>query len=122
MALTETHCHNALVTQLTESFATYVKPNPSLRVLNVVAQNMPVDRRVEMPILMLQGMADTDVSPPLTVAATQALCQHGTVVDTYFTEHDPHETLVWTARPAELDWIADRFAGKAAPNSCTGQQ
>jgi len=71
---------------------------------------------------MLQGMADTDVSPQLTVAATQALCQHGSVVDTYFTESDPHETLVWTARPAELDWIADRFAGKPAPNTCTGQQ
>jgi len=122
MELTRSHCHGSLVTQLTEPFATYVKPNPSLRVLNVVAQNMPVDRRVEMPILMLQGMADTDVSPQLTVAATQALCQHGSVVDTFFTESDPHETLVWTARPAELDWIADRFAGDPAPNSCTGQQ
>ncbi|HPY23203.1 MAG TPA: alpha/beta fold hydrolase [Mycobacterium sp.] len=122
MNLAKSLCHDALVKQMTKPFASYVKPNPSLRVLNVVAQNMPVDRRVEMPILMLQGMADTDVSPQLTVAATQALCQHGSVVDTYFTESDPHETLVWTARPAELDWIADRFAGKPAPNTCTGQQ
>jgi len=122
MALTEKYCHDALVRQLTKPFATYVKPDPSRRVLGVVAQNMPVDRRVDIPVLMMQGMVDTDVSPPLTVAATQALCQLGTVVSTYFTEKDQHETLVWSARPAELDWIADRFAGISAPNDCSGQQ
>lgn len=122
MALTQEYCHDALVEQLTQPFDTYVKSDPPENILNVVSQNMPVDRRVDMPVLMMQGMKDTDVSPQLTRATAQALCQLGTVVDTFFAENDTHETLVWAARPAELDWIADRFNGVPAPNSCGGQQ
>lgn len=122
LPLVKEYCNDELVRQLTEPFSTYVRSDPSESLLNVISKNVPVDKRITMPVLMLQGMKDTDVSPPLTIAGTHALCQLGTVVESFTTAQDTHETLVWAARSRELDWIADRFAGVPAPNTCGGLQ
>ncbi|MEI6622085.1 MAG: alpha/beta fold hydrolase [Actinomycetes bacterium] len=116
------YCYGNLAPRLTEPFSTYVKSAPNDSLIKTISQNMPVTRRIYQPVLMMQGLADTDVSPPLTIAAAQALCQLGTTVALHTTANDTHETLIWSARPTELDWIAARFRGQAAPNTCGGQQ
>ncbi len=122
LPLVKQYCNDALIEQLDKPFATYVKADPSKALLNVIAKNVPVEKRITIPILMLQGLKDTDVSPALTIASTHVLCQLGTVIESYTVPEDTHETLVWTGRPKELSWIADRFAGESAPNTCGGQQ
>lgn len=122
MPLALTYCYGNLAPRLTEPFSTYVKTKPENSLIRTVSENMPVTRRIDEPVLMMQGLEDTDVSPPLTIAAAQTLCQLGTTVALHTTANDTHETLLWSARPTMLDWIAARFKGQPAPNTCGGQQ
>ena len=73
-------------------------------------------RPADAPILYLQGTADGlyAVAP----AQLKRMCgQDDTVRFTAYPglEHDP---IVWKGWPETKDWLADRFAGKPAPNDC----
>jgi Secretory lipase len=72
------------------------------------------------PILVVQGTSD----PLITFASTSALVSKNLCHD----EHDrvqydafsgtDHGSVVTSAEPAILRWIADRIAGRPAPDSC----
>jgi alpha-beta hydrolase superfamily lysophospholipase len=68
------------------------------------------------PMLVLVGGDDSLINPAWTREAARRACAFGDVVAFHETPHEGH------ARPADIDpavaWIADRFAGAPAPDSC----
>lgn len=72
--------------------------------------------RAAGPMLVLVGGDDRLVNPAWTRDAVRRACAMGDVVSFHETPNEGH------ARPTDIDpavaWIADRFAGTPAPDSC----
>lgn len=115
------YCYGQLAQHLRVPFTEIVRSDPAFSMLNIAYHNMPVDRKIEMPVLLQQGLADTDVVPQLTIAAAESLCRLGTDVELRTFPDDTHETLLWSARSSMLDWIADRFDRDPAVSTCGGR-
>ncbi len=99
----------------------YVKRDISTKLLPVAADNFPVYQRYQMPVLMQQGMKDTTVVPGINVAAAKTYCKQGTTIVLQEYPNDVHSSVLWSARPAFLDWLNNRFDGKPAPSMCGGR-
>lgn len=73
-------------------------------------------RRAAGPMLVLVGADDSLIEPDWTRAAAKRSCDLGDVVEFRRRPHEGH------ADPAAIEpgvqWVADRFAGTPAPNSC----
>ncbi|WP_253662502.1 lipase family protein [Williamsia maris] len=72
--------------------------------------------RAPAPMFVAYGTADDVVLPAWTVAALRRACALGDVVQVVPAPGQGHGTLDLGAVPAE--WILDRLAGRAAPDSC----
>ena len=72
-----------------------------------------------IPVLIIQGDADVDVGVQLTRDVVRDLCAGGSVVE--YQEHAgvDHLDMNVQAAPLMRDWFAARFAGDAAPNTCS---
>ncbi|MDZ7577704.1 MAG: alpha/beta fold hydrolase [Candidatus Nanopelagicales bacterium] len=114
------YCYGNLSSKLRGRFDKIVKAAPANSMLKVTSENMPVDRKIEAPVLLLQGLKDTDVVPQLTIAAANSLCQLGSDVELRTFANDTHETLLWSARPTLLDWLSDRFERLPTSSTCGG--
>jgi len=70
------------------------------------------------PVAVFQGDQDVAVAPAATQAYVEKACSSGTIIS--YTEYKDvdHIRLSAKAEPDLLKWIADRFAGKAAPSTC----
>lgn len=74
-----------------------------------------------MPFAIYQGNADTTTPPALTLRERTALCSAGNAVDYHAFDGLDHSAVVPEAASRLPGWFADRFAGKAAPDSCAAQ-
>jgi pimeloyl-ACP methyl ester carboxylesterase len=70
------------------------------------------------PLLLLQGTADTTVSPLGTDALDGQLCENGATVFYEKYAGKGHRPLVPASAPDASAWIAARFAGKPAVSNC----
>jgi len=84
----------------------------------IVDENTPGHVRSGVPILITQGGADPIVAPGVTEKFANGLCSSGETVAFRLYPGVGHLDGGVTAAPDVAAWIADRFAGKAAPSTC----
>lgn len=75
-------------------------------------------RKVHGPVFIAQSVEDTIVSPQVTVEYARKLCRRGERVDYLSLPGGDHARSGMNSAAEALAWIADRFAGKPAPNNC----
>ena len=80
--------------------------------------NTPGRAQTAGPILVMQGTADTVVNPNATTAYVRLACTFKQPVQFSVYAGQTHQTIPVVAQSEYLAWIADRFAGKAAPSNC----
>ncbi len=89
---------------------------------SLLLANIPGTLPLDVPIFVAQGDADHLVLPSVTQAYVQRLCRAGDKVQ-YLSM--PGVAHGWAGADSALPavaWMADRFAGEAAPDSCTSLQ
>ena len=80
--------------------------------------NSPTIANIGVPLLIAQNAKDDLVAPAVTAAHVRALCGSGNAVRSIAISGDGHATSAKDSAAETLSWIADRFAGKPAPNDC----
>ncbi len=81
-------------------------------------QNSPTTGRIGVPLLIAQNAKDDLVAPAVTAAHVRSLCRSGNRVRRIAIRGDGHATSAKDSATETLAWIADRFAGRAAPSDC----
>ena len=72
-----------------------------------------------VPVFIAQGSADPIVAPGVTLNFAKSLCRNRSVpVRYYAVKGGDHFSIGKRSADATVGWIADRFAGKSAPNNC----
>jgi acetyl esterase/lipase len=84
----------------------------------LLADNTPGTLSAVIPIFLAQGMKDPLVLPQITLAYMAKLCKAGSAVQLYSMPGVGHLFAGRDSAPSAIDWIADRFAGSAAPSNC----
>lgn len=81
--------------------------------------NNPGRVRSAMPMLVVQGTADTTVPPPLTDAyVTTMACPIGDRIEYLHVTGATHGTVVDVTAPTIVTWMKARLAGVKAPTTC----
>ena len=86
--------------------------------LRVAAASDAASLHLGVPVLILQGTADTTVPQGSSDALDKALCANGVTVRYELYQGLGHRPVVPASANDALDWIAARFAGGAAPSNC----
>ena len=119
-------CNNHLADVLSEELsdgslasvdALFITPVPAdwLAKLNL---NTPGNSPTAGPVLVMQGSADSVVNPNATTAYVRRACAFSQLVQYSIYAGQTHQTIPVVAQTEYLSWVADRFAGKAAPSNC----
>jgi alpha-beta hydrolase superfamily lysophospholipase len=87
-------------------------------IVDLFARSSAGDRPAGAPVLVVQGTTDAIVTKGSTDRFVEKACVLGDVVDYVTYEGAGHVDVVPTAKPDILAWIAARFAGDAARNTC----
>lgn len=74
--------------------------------------------RAEGPMLVVVGERDNLILPQWTSEAVDKACAQGDVIEFESRPGEGHAD--GRAVPGAVQWIADRFAGEQAPNTCDG--
>ncbi|MPZ57563.1 MAG: alpha/beta fold hydrolase [Rhizobiales bacterium] len=85
---------------------------------NFIIRNTPAQLPPNVPLLIAQGRQDSVVPPSVTHDFATKLCQNGSAVQVTEMNADHLSVTSLSAGPV-VEWIADRFAGKPAPSTCT---
>jgi acetyl esterase/lipase len=86
----------------------------------LIAENTPGRTEIRAPIIIAQGDADPLVRPAINAAFARRLCSDGERVD-YRTYPGVMHVDAGPKTAADVAaWIAQRFAGAAAPSTCAG--
>lgn len=72
----------------------------------------------EIPVFLSQGLKDELVRPAVTHAYMRRLCKAGSAVKMLDLPNVSHGFAGYDSADAAVDWIADRFAGRANPSNC----
>lgn len=81
-------------------------------------RNSPTIGRIGVPLLIAQNAKDDLVAPAVTAAHVRGLCRSGNRVRRIAIKGEGHATSAKDSAATTLAWIADRFAGRPAPNDC----
>ncbi len=81
-------------------------------------ENSPGNVITGVPILLIQGEADTVVPILLTNALAKRLCEVGDEIDYQVFPGFGHNDSTQQNMSLMLDWTAARFAGEPAATSC----
>lgn len=84
----------------------------------LLTKNTPGYTKTKAPIFVFQGLADTLVPPFTTDAWNKRACALGDTIDYKQYPGQEHGPVLFAAKTDILSWIADRIAGKPAPNTC----
>lgn len=85
----------------------------------IVADNTPGGSPTGVPILITQGSDDPIVDPAVTAQFVSDLCANGETVKYQIIPGEAHLEAGQVAAPDVATWIAERFDGKPAPNTCS---
>ena len=80
--------------------------------------NSPTTGPFGAPLLIAQNPRDDLVAPGVTRTYVRGLCRSGNRVRSVAIAGPGHATSAKDSAAATLAWIADRFAGRRAPNDC----
>lgn len=84
------------------------------RIEQMALGNVPA----QVPIAVYQGDDDPEVFPAATEAYVKKACASGATISYNHYAGTDHARIPIDAQADFLKWVADRFAGKAAPSSC----
>lgn len=82
------------------------------------ARNEPGQTKGSSPLLLFTGTTDSFIVPKRVDALNQRLCDVGQVTKYVTLQDANHATEPIVGARMITRWIADRFAGKPAPNTC----
>lgn len=85
-----------------------------------IAANDPGDMQTESPVLVVQGTADSLITPTTTESmVSERLCagQHDTVQLALY-QGDDHGTILTDSQVMVASWVSARLAGSPATNTC----
>ncbi len=85
---------------------------------SVVRDNTPGDAPTGVPMLLVQGDADTIVDPALTQRFADERCAAGEMVEVLLLPGVDHISTGFEGAIDVTSWIGDRFAGLPAPSTC----
>jgi len=85
---------------------------------SLMAQNTVGLPPKAIPILLVQGTKDDTVHQDVTRDYARKLCAHGSHMVLELLPNVGHGVVAMEGAHKAIEWIADRFAGKAAPTSC----
>jgi dienelactone hydrolase len=114
-------CTAEIVTEMLEvPFDTFYDHDPITTepAKSIVAENDPGRVRVDAPLLLVQGDADTWVVPARTDALRSRLCTVGQVVDLVTVKGATHDSVVAQGGAAITTWLEGRLANTPAPDTC----
>ena len=83
----------------------------------LMERNSVAAARLTLPVFVAQGATDVIVAPTVTREFVGRLCRRNASVR-YLPMPGDHVTAGKAAAPEAVAWIADRFAGRPAPNDC----
>jgi alpha-beta hydrolase superfamily lysophospholipase len=86
--------------------------------MHVAAANDAAQLHITLPLLIVQGSADTTVPQASSDALDQALCASGATVRYDVYTGLTHRPIVPGAASEALAWVRARFAGAPAPSNC----
>lgn len=86
----------------------------------LMRENSVAPRAVPVPLMVVQGTADTIVAPAVTEDFVRRACASGKTVRFISVPGGEHATVARTEAGATLDWIDARFRGERAPSDCRG--
>ena len=84
----------------------------------IAAEIAPGRTPTRVPLLVVQGEADTIVAPEVTARLVDTLCVRGETVTERLYPGIGHIETSHVAAPDVVRWIADRFAGTPASSTC----
>lgn len=84
----------------------------------ILLRNTPGALPRSLPLLMIQGTADTIVEPSVTEAYVKRQCSDGGAVRFILVPGIPHDPIARDMAPDAVQWMADRFAGAPPPSDC----
>jgi Secretory lipase len=106
-----------------EGFASLVLPQPAnaLAWAEALVAGAGTEAPPVAPVIIYYGDRDTTVPPVMGKLYRERMCGRGAnVARVQLPGEQSHFTTPGAAQPLYLPWIAERFAGKPAPNGCEG--
>jgi acetyl esterase/lipase len=85
---------------------------------SLMASNTPGTLPPQIPVFLSQGGADQLVRPQVTQDYMNRLCRAGSKVEIDLMPTANHGTIGTASAQAAVQWMADRFAGRAPPDDC----
>jgi hypothetical protein len=84
----------------------------------LLTENSPGHAPPGAPLLIVQGADDTTVEPHWTRSFVMAVCARHETLDYVEFKGVQHVLIGYKSAPTVAAWIADRFGGVKAPDSC----
>ena len=84
----------------------------------IMKENSPGAVPIVAPVLIAQGTVDDVVRPQITATYAGGLCAQGTAVTYLSVPDEGHVRVAFNTAKDAVAWMADRFAGKPAPDEC----
>lgn len=106
---------------LAQDFLTVANPATLEPWRSLLVNNIPGTLPPAIPVFLAQGSADGLVRPQVTQNYMQQLCQAGSHVSFLMMPNVSHGFAGRDSANAATAWMADRFAGLAAPSNCGAQ-
>jgi acetyl esterase/lipase len=103
---------------LAKEFLTVVNPATIEPWKSLLARNTPGTLAPQIPVFLAQGTSDGLVRPQVTASYMQKLCHAGSRVRMLIMPDVSHGFAGRDAADDAVNWIADRFARRPAPNDC----
>jgi acetyl esterase/lipase len=84
----------------------------------IMKENSPGAAPMGAPVFISQGTVDEVVRPQITAVFAGGLCVQGTAVKYLSVPDEGHMRVAFNTAKQAVAWMADRFAGKPAPDEC----
>jgi hypothetical protein len=84
----------------------------------IMKENSTGAARIPVPVFLSQGTNDEVVHQQITALYGGVLCAQGTAVRYLSVPDESHMLVAFHTATATVAWMADRFAGKPAPDEC----
>jgi len=84
----------------------------------IMKENSPGAAPQGAPVFISQGTIDEVVRPQITAVYAGTLCAQGTAVSYLSVPDEAHMRVAFNSAKQAVAWMADRFAGKPAPDEC----
>jgi hypothetical protein len=108
-----------------DQFATLLKPSPNNTKAwaDVLIESAGPNVKPVVPVIIYWGTKDTVVPPIMHKLYREQMCKMGgNVARIQLAGEKTHFGTPAAAQPLYLPWIADRLAGKPAPDGCVAEQ